>query len=199
MPRRSPSLTAVVPSGQSTGAVHRVILVSSTSCASQKCLIPNVPILAEYTSFSRDILGSLDSNDRRHVAIRTFGGFEEEGFMRAIRKKITGKQWARFALKWGLLLTDAELWASLNEQLREGANEVSHVVKRRYEKAADRLQERRTSTSTGWASPTVTFLGGVGLGIGLGVMFAPVSGDEARAALRDKVVDIRNKVSGVAV
>jgi hypothetical protein len=30
-------------------------------------------------------------------------------------------------------------------------------------------------------------------------MFAPVSGDEARAALRDKVVDIRNKVSGVAV
>jgi len=76
---------------------------------------------------------------------------------------------------------------------------VSNVVKRRYEKAADRLQDRRPSTSTGWLSPTATFLGGVGFGIGLGVMFAPVSGDEARAVLRDKVVDIKNKVSGVAV
>ena len=119
--------------------------------------------------------------------------------MRAFGRRITGKQWARFALKWGLILTDAELWAALNEQLREGANEVSHVVKRRYEKTADRLQERHPATSPGWVSPTMTFLGGVGLGIGLGVIFAPVSGDEARAVLRDKVVDIKNKVSGVAI
>ena len=119
--------------------------------------------------------------------------------MRVFGKRMTAKQWARFALKSGLLLTDAELWASLNEQFRGGANEVSHVVKRRYERAADRLQERRRSTSSGWFSPTVTFLGAVGLGIGLGVMFAPVSGDEARAVLRDKVVDIKNRVSGVAV
>ncbi len=119
--------------------------------------------------------------------------------MRAFGKRMTAKQWARLALKSGLLLTDAELWASLNEQLRAGANEVSHVVKHRYEKAADRLQERRASTSFGWVSPTVAFLGALGLGIGLGVMFAPVSGDEARAVLRDKVVDIKNKVAGVAV
>jgi hypothetical protein len=119
--------------------------------------------------------------------------------MQAFGRKITGKQWARFALKWGLLLTDAQLWATLNAQLREGANEVSHVVKRRYEKTADRIEDQRASTSSGWVSSTMTFLGGVGLGIGLGVMFAPVSGDEARAALRDKVVDIKDKVSGVAV
>ena len=119
--------------------------------------------------------------------------------MRAFGRRITAKQWARFALKSGLILTDAQLWAALNEQLREGANEVSHVVKRRYEKTADRLQERQTSTPSGWVSPSMTFLGGLGLGIGLGVMFAPVSGNEARAVLRDKVVDIKNKVSGVAV
>lgn len=119
--------------------------------------------------------------------------------MRSLGRRITAKQWTRFALKWGLLLTDTQLWEALNEQLREGANEVSNVVKRRYEKAADRLQDRRPSTSAGWLSPTATFLGGVGLGIGLGVMFAPVSGDEARAVIRDKVVDIKNKVSGVAV
>jgi hypothetical protein len=119
--------------------------------------------------------------------------------MRSFGKRITAKQWTRFALKWGLLLTDAKLWQSLNEQLREGANEVSNVVKRRYEKATDRLQDRRASTSAGWLSPTATFLGGLGLGIGLGVMFAPVSGEEARAVLHDKVVDIKNKVSGVAV
>ena len=127
------------------------------------------------------------------------GALEEDVFMRAFGRRITAKQWTRFALKWGLLLTDATLWEALNEQLREGANEVSNVVKRRYEKAADRLQDRRPSTSTGWLSPTATFLGGVGLGVGLGVMFAPVSGDEARAVLRDKVVDIKNRVSGVAV
>lgn len=118
--------------------------------------------------------------------------------MRRLGRKITAKQWARFALKWGLLLTDAQLWEALNEQLRQGANEVSDVVRRRYEKASDRLQYRRASTSAGLVSPTVTFLGGLGLGIGLGVIFAPVSGDEARAAIRDKVVDIKNKVSGVA-
>lgn len=119
--------------------------------------------------------------------------------MRAFGRKITNRQLARFALKWGLLLTNAELWAALNEQLREGADEVGHVVKRRYQKTADQLLERRPATSPGWVSPTVTFLGGVGLGIGLGMIFAPVSGDEARAVLRDKVVDIKNKVSGVAV
>jgi hypothetical protein len=134
---------------------------------------------------------------RRYMCL--LGVLEEDVFMRAFRRRITAKQWARFALKWGLLLSDAQLWEALNEQLREGANEVSNVVKRRYEKAADRLQDRRPSTSAGWLSPTATFLGGVGLGIGLGVMFAPVSGDEARAVIRDKVVDIKNKVSGVAV
>lgn len=119
--------------------------------------------------------------------------------MRRFNKKITAKQWARFALKWGLLLTDVKLWEALTEQLREGANEVSDVVTRRYEKAADRLQHRRPSESTGMGSPAVTFLAGLGLGVGLGVIFAPVSGDEARAVIRDKVVDIKNKVSGVAV
>ena len=141
----------------------------------------------------------MDSNARPSSLYMFIGRFGGGLFYAGIRQRITAKQWTRFALKWGLLLTDATLWAALNEQLREGTNEVSNVVKRRYEKAADRLQDRRPSTSTGWPSPAATFLGGVGLGIGLGVMFAPVSGDEARAVLRDKVVDIKNKVSGVAV
>jgi len=142
--------------------------------------------LVKYTSFCQTLHKSMDSNARPsslYVLIGRFGGGR---FYASIRQKNHSQ-------------TMDEIRSEMNEQLREGANDVSNVVKRRYEKAADRLQDRRPSTSTGWLSPTATFLGGVGFGIGLGVMFAPVSGDEARAVLRDKVVDIKNKVSGVAV
>jgi len=116
--------------------------------------------------------------------------------MRGFRDN-SAKNWARFALKAGLLLTDSKLWASIGEQLRERASDASDAARDRYEDAADRISDARDALQgrNAWVTPTVNFLGGVGIGVALGMLFAPVSGEEARSALRDKVVDIKDKVS----
>lgn len=131
--------------------------------------------------------------------------------MRSFKRSSTAKKWARFALKAGLLLTDAKLWSSINDQLRDRADDMgeeakrryddmSQEVKRRYDDTTDRLQDAHDALRgrNQWLSPTLNFIGGVGLGIGLGVLFAPVSGEEARSAVRGKVVDMKNKVRDVA-
>lgn len=120
--------------------------------------------------------------------------------MRAFGRRTTAKQWARLALKCGLLLTDAKLWAAIDEELRERADDVSDVVRRRYEETTDRLHEARGAWQgdSDWLARTTSFLGGVGVGLGLGLLFAPLSGEESRAVLRDKAVEVKNKVGDVA-
>jgi gas vesicle protein len=107
---------------------------------------------------------------------------------------------ARLAMKLGLLFTDAKLWDAVNEQLRERADEVRDAVRERYDDTTDRLHEAGNALRgrSDWFSTTASFLGGIGIGVGLGILFAPVSGEEARAALRDKATDVRNKVSDFA-
>jgi len=120
--------------------------------------------------------------------------------MKGFTRQSAAGKWARFALKCGLLLTDAKLWASVTEQLRDRADDLGDEVKRQYEDKADRLHEAHKALQgrRHWVAPTMNFLGGIGLGMGLGILFAPVSGEETRTALREKVVDIKNKVSDVA-
>jgi gas vesicle protein len=117
--------------------------------------------------------------------------------MRAFKPQNTVTKWARLALKCGLLLTDTKLWASVSERLRERADDMGDDLREQYEEKAERLHEAREALQgrQHWVAPTINFLGGLGLGIGLGLLFAPVSGEEARTALRDKVVDMTNKVA----
>lgn len=114
--------------------------------------------------------------------------------MRAFRRQGTATKWARLALKCGLLLTDAKMWASIREQLQDGADDLGDQVRRKYDDAADRLAKARDALEgrRHWMAPTVNFLGAVGIGMGLGILFAPASGEEARAAVRHKVVAIKN-------
>jgi hypothetical protein len=120
--------------------------------------------------------------------------------MRTFGRRSKAKNWARLAMKFGLLLTDAKIWESINEQLLERADDVRDAVRHKYEDTTDRLYEARNVLQgrSDWVTPTASFLGGVGIGVGLGILFAPVSGEEARAALRDKAVDVKNKVSEFA-
>jgi gas vesicle protein len=112
----------------------------------------------------------------------------------------TARKWARAALKCGLLLTDTKLWASIGEQFRERVTDIGDEVQQRYEDSSDRLHDahRALQGRSHWLTHTASFVGGVGIGVGLGILLTPVSGEEARAAVRGKVVHIKNKVSDVA-
>ena len=107
--------------------------------------------------------------------------------MRASRSKTTN--WFRFALKLGLLATDATVWLALNRALSEREDTRDSL---RIRKAAADLRPRRGTSRFG------ILLTGIGIGAGLGMLVAPVSGQRARSAIRDKAEDVRDKWNGVA-
>jgi gas vesicle protein len=117
--------------------------------------------------------------------------------MRALGRESKAKQWVRFAMKCGLLLSDPKMWDAVNEQMKERSDDVRDAVKQKYEDTTDRLRDARNVLQgrSAWLTSTASFLGGVGLGVSLGILFAPVSGEEARAVLRNKAADVKNKVS----
>lgn len=120
--------------------------------------------------------------------------------MRTTKIRNTATQWARLAMKLGLLVTDPKTWADANQQLSERAEDVGDALKEKYDEAADRLHHagRALRGEKSWVAPAVGFLGGIAVGAGLGVLFAPVSGEETRTALRNAAVDVRNKVSNIS-
>jgi gas vesicle protein len=110
------------------------------------------------------------------------------------------KQWARFAMKVGLFLTDAKLWSAINDQVRERADDISDSVRETYRETSSRLEDAQDALRgrNHWVGSALGFLGGVGLGVGLGMLLAPVSGEEARSVIRGKAADVRNKVTDFA-
>jgi YtxH-like protein len=110
------------------------------------------------------------------------------------------QRWARFALKCGLLVTDAKLWSSINDQLRDRADDMGDVAKRTYDETTDRISHAQAALrgESRWPSHAINFLGGVGLGVGLGILLAPASGEQTRSAIRDKVVDLKSRAAEMA-
>lgn len=113
-----------------------------------------------------------------------------------IGRQSKAKQWARLAMKAGLFLTDAKLWSAINDQLRERAEDVGDVVRRSYGETTDRLDDARSALrgESHWVASTMTLLGGVGIGVAVGMLLAPMSGEEVRATIRDKAYDVKNRV-----
>jgi gas vesicle protein len=120
--------------------------------------------------------------------------------MRGYSRGNTMQRWARFALKCGLVLTDAKLWSSISDQLRERADDMSGAARRTYDEATDRISDAQEALRgrNHWIGPTLNFLGGVGIGVGVGMLLAPASGEETRSAIRDKVVDLKSRAGDVA-
>jgi hypothetical protein len=112
----------------------------------------------------------------------------------------SAKQWARFAMKIGLFVTDAKLWSAVNEQLRERAEDISESMRGTYKETSSRLDNAQAALRgrTHWFGSTLGFLGGIGIGVGLGMLLAPVSGEEARSVIRGKASDVKNKVTDFA-
>jgi YtxH-like protein len=110
--------------------------------------------------------------------------------MTAFRRRPSGTNWIRFALKLGLLATDATVLSAVGRMLaeRDVPDEGVPSRQRRYVDLPDRR---------GW-SHSSALLAGAAIGFGVGILFAPVSGEEARSAIRERARDVRDRVSDVA-
>jgi gas vesicle protein len=116
--------------------------------------------------------------------------------MRNKGSRHNAKDWARLALKLGLLLTEPKVRAAVGEQLKNRVDQVTETVASKYEDAMDRLEAAGAALQGRSYRPSriVGFLLGVGVGAGLGILFAPASGSETREAIRGRAVDMKNKV-----
>jgi hypothetical protein len=97
------------------------------------------------------------------------------------------KDWARLAMRAGLLLTDAKLWSAVQNQMRDRADDMSDVINEKYEDASSRLANasealRGRSQWPSWGS----FLLGVGIGTGIGILVAPGAVDKVRNAYNER-------------
>jgi len=108
--------------------------------------------------------------------------------MNALRRRPTAKNWARFAMKLGLLATDAAVWSSIARMITD-RDEATDI---RRERIASNLSPNR-----GWSHASTLFIG-VAIGVGVGMLFAPVSGEQARNTLRDTAQDMKEKVGNMS-
>ena len=98
-------------------------------------------------------------------------------------KRKHATNWFRFALKLGLLATDAAVWSSVNRMLSDREEGSARLR----ENVSDDLGHRR-GRSHFW-----TLLTGAAIGVGVGMLLAPTSGEEIRSTLLDKANDVRDK------
>ena len=106
------------------------------------------------------------------------------------KKQRKTRNWFRFAMKLGLLATDAAIWSSLGRMLEDRDHAGSAI--RRETMAPDVRPARQ-----GWSHAT-TLVTGLGIGVGLGILFAPMPGEQARYALRQTAMNFRSKMTDVA-
>jgi len=118
--------------------------------------------------------------------------------MRNMDSKDRVKDWARTALRVGLLLTEPQSRAAMGEQLRDGARSVKDTVSNEYDGAVDRFHSLDDDQDNVWPSRIAGFCIGVGVGAGLGLLLAPATGSETRDAIRDRAVDVKNRVVDTA-
>jgi len=110
--------------------------------------------------------------------------------MTAFGRRPSRKNWIRLALKLGLLATDATVLSAIGRMLTE--HDVPDKGVRSRQRLSVDLPDRR-----GW-SHSSALLVGAAIGFGMGILFAPVSGEEARSAIREKARDVRGRVSDAA-
>jgi hypothetical protein len=117
------------------------------------------------------------------------------------------KDWAKLALKFGLVLAAPKVWRAISDQLNDrvedlsdrlsrGFEEVSETTTRKFGDAGDRLSGASDALRgrRSWAGPLTGLAVGIAIGTGLGVLLAPASGGETREALRDKAAQTRKQV-----
>lgn len=104
---------------------------------------------------------------------------------------------SRLAVKLGLILTDPKFRAEIQDGVKTRANRAADAFTSNYEEVSDRLEAAGSALQgkTHWPSRVGGFLLGVGVGAGLGLLLAPASGTETRDAIRDKAVEMKDRVA----
>jgi len=115
--------------------------------------------------------------------------------------RIKAKKWAKVALKSALVLTDAQLWNAVNDDLRRAAGTITDRLDEKFAGRSDKMRDARlvVRRGNGWGGHALTLAGGVGIGIALGVLLAPNSGAETRSSIREGVARWKNKNSAPGV
>jgi len=90
----------------------------------------------------------------------------------------------------GLLATDAAVLSAIRGMLTE--RDVPDEGRR-----SRRRPSVDTSDPRGWSRGSALLVGAA-IGFGMGILFAPVSGEQARTAIRERAMDVRDRVSDAA-
>lgn len=127
--------------------------------------------------------------------------------MRNSVKNYTTKDWVRIAAKLSLLFTEPKVRKAVGDRIKDGVDDitdtvaskyedVNDAVASKYEDAVERLNAAKAALQGRgyWPSRVTGFLLGIGVGAGLGIFLAPASGTETRNAVRNKAVDVKNKL-----
>jgi len=103
-------------------------------------------------------------------------------------------------MKVGLLVTDAKLLAALNKRIHEHAADMGDTMRGDYDQMPQRrrVPQVQFGSNTDWFARITGLLAGIGIGISVGMLIAPSSGEETRANLRARVNDVKNSVGDVA-
>jgi len=105
----------------------------------------------------------------------------------------------RVLLNAGLALLESDTVTATRRRVADQIDNLGERTRETYEAAADRVgrasrsirgEEDHTLTNT------VAFLVGVGAGVGVGLLFAPASGEETRGTITGRVQELGEKVRG---
>ena len=101
------------------------------------------------------------------------------------------KDWARLALKLGLMLTEPKGRAEIGGRFKDQVDSVTDTIADKYEDAVDRLDAAQSALrgNSSWAPGLTGFLLGAGVGVGLGILFAPAASNAA-GRIRDAVTSM---------
>jgi hypothetical protein len=98
-------------------------------------------------------------------------------------------------MKMGLIFTDPKVRSVIGDRLKDRANSLSDTISDRYDEAFDRVEAAGDALQgkSVWPSRMVALFLGIGIGTGIGMVFAPKAGSDTRQAIRDRAVDMKNK------
>ena len=109
----------------------------------------------------------------------------------------TMKQFLRLFFGAGLLLTEPRQRQRVYDRVTDKFDDVADQASRGYDAAADRVERMyraaRGENHSGLVS-VASFVAGIGVGVGAGLLFAPGSGKDTRAAIAGKFEDIQSDV-----